>query len=148
MIVDSIKNIEKYLEIPQKVVEFIKNLSAQTPVGHYEITENIYANVDIYETKALENCKFEAHKKYYDIQILLEGTEKLDFISVEGLKVSEAYDVGRDVMFFENPLKYSDSIILEAGKFAFIGTHEAHKPQVAINNIPEKVKKVVVKIMV
>ncbi len=148
MIIDKIENIEKYSEIPQKAVEFIKNLSAQTPVGHYEISENIYANVDVYETKTFENCKFEAHKKYIDIQILLEGTEKLDFISVDGLNIAEAYDASRDVMFFENPEKFSDSVILEAGKFAFIGTHEAHKPQIAINNKPEKVKKVVVKILV
>lgn len=146
MIIDSIENISIYENIPQNVIYFIKNLTPQTELGHYEIDKNSYANIEIYETKNLNDCKFEAHKNYIDIQMLLSGIEELDYTPVKGLTVSEKYDEIRDIMFFENPDRISDSVILEAGKFALIYPHEAHRPQVAFNANSKTVKKVVVKI--
>lgn len=148
MIIDNLKNIEKYKEVSPKVVEFLKMLSKDTPVGHYEIEDGAFANVDVYTTKLHKDCKLEAHKNYIDIQMLLDGVEELDYTAVEGLKVSEAYDKNRDVMFFESPQKSLDTVILQGDKFAFIYPHEAHQPQMAQNAKPSEVKKVVVKIRV
>lgn len=148
MIIDSLDNISIYEDIPQNVIDFIKNLTPQIEVGRYEIDNNSYANVEVYETKNLKDCKFEAHKKYIDIQMLLSGIEELDYTPVKGLKVSEEYDAKRDIMFFENPDRILDSVILEAGKFALIYPHEAHRPQMAFNEILKSVKKVVVKIKI
>ena len=89
MIIDKIENIEKYSQIPISVIKFIKNLTPETPVGHYELENEIFANIDEYTTKLFEDCKFEAHKKYIDIQILTTGTEQLDYINIEGLAVSK-----------------------------------------------------------
>lgn len=147
MIIDNLKNIEKYKEISPKVVDFLKTLSKDTPVGHYEIEDGAFANVDVYTTKLHKDCKLEAHKNYIDIQMLLDGVEELDYTAVEGLKVSEAYDENRDVMFFETPQKSLDKVILQGDKFAFIYPHEAHQPQMAFGK-QQEVKKVVVKIRV
>lgn len=148
MITDTIENIQKYTNVSDKVADFLKNLSPQSQTGHYEIDETAYANIDVYETKSIENCKFEAHKKYIDIQMLLEGEEELDYISVDKLNVSEAYDAKRDVMFFANPKESPDTLQLEPFKFAFIYPHEAHRPQMNSGSKSHKVKKVVVKILV
>lgn len=148
MIIDSLENIAFYNNIPQNVIDFIKTLTPQIEVGRYEIDNDSYANIDVYETKNLNDCKFEAHKNYIDIQMLLSGIEELDYTTVKGLTISEEYDAKRDVMFFENPNRISDSVILEAGKFALIYPHEAHRPQVAFNATSKTVKKVVVKIHV
>ena len=148
MIIDNLKNIEKYKEISPKVAEFLKTLSKDTPVGHYEIEEGTFANVDVYTTKLHKDCKLEAHKNYIDIQMLLDGVEELDYIAVDGLKVSEAYDANRDVMFFEASQKVLDRVILQGDKFAFIYPHEAHQPQMALSDQQQEVKKVVVKIRV
>lgn len=148
MITDKIENIKIYKEIPTQVSDFLQSLTSEFVTGHYEINEKSFANIDEYQTKPVSNCKFEAHKKYIDIQMLLSGTEELDYISTEGLKITEEYDVNRDVMFFENPSKKPDSIILEPFKFAMIYPHEAHRPQMNIFENSQKVKKVVVKILV
>lgn len=148
MICDNLENILKYSEISEKISKFLLSLNSQTLVGHYEIDENVYANVDIYETKTLDKCKFEAHKKYIDIQMLLDGEEQLDCISVNNLVVSEDYDENRDIMFFENPKQMPDaSYRLTPQRFVLIYPHEAHRPQMALGK-PSKVKKVVVKILV
>ena len=146
MIIDNLKNIEKYKEISPRVAEFLKTLSKDTPVGHYEIEDGAFANVDVYTTKLHKDCKLEAHKNYIDIQMLLDGVEELDYTAVEGLKVREAYDKNRDVMFFETPQKALDKVVLQENKFAFIYPHEAHQPQMARCGQPQEVKKVVVKI--
>lgn len=147
MIIDNLKNIEKYSEISPKVVKFLCALSKDTPVGHYEIEDGAFANIDVYTTKLHKDCKLEAHKNYIDIQMLLEGTEQLDYTLVDGLEVSKKYDANRDVMFFESPQKAIDTVVLGDNKFAFIYPHEAHRPQMALNNIQQEVKKVVVKII-
>lgn len=143
MITDDIKNLKNYNIVSKKVVDFLMNLPEET--GHYEIDDKSFANIDIYNTKPIEQCKFEAHKKYIDIQMLLEGSEELDYISVDGLEISEAYDEARDVMFFHNPEKTPDTLQLEPFKFALIYPYEAHRPQMGNG---QKVKKVVVKIAV
>lgn len=146
MIIDSLENISIYKDIPQNVIDFIKNLTPQIELGRYEIDSNSYANIEEYETKKISDCKFEAHKKYIDIQMLLLGIEELDYTPVKGLKISEEYDNNRDIMFFENPDRILDSVILATGKFALIYPHEAHRPQMAFRGESKKVKKVVVKI--
>lgn len=144
MIVDSIENISKYSFISQNVIDFIKGLSPAISEGHYDIDEESYANVDVYEPKLIEKCKFEAHKKYIDIQILLEGEEEIDCININHLDISEKYDENRDVMFFKDSDNIPDKIILKPSKFVFIYPHEAHKPQIKTNS--QSVKKAVIKI--
>lgn len=146
MIIDSLENMSIYDNIPQNVINFVKTLTPETEIGRYEIDKNSYANIDVYETKNLKDCKFEAHKNYIDIQMLLSGIEELDYTPAKDLIVSEKYDEKRDIMFFENPDRISDSVILEVGKFALIYPHEAHRPQVAFNTKLKTVKKVVIKI--
>lgn len=149
MIYDNLANISIYSEIPEEVSRFLLSLTSQTPEGHYEISENIYANVDVYETKPINKCKFEAHKRYIDIQMLLDGKEQLDCTSADDLKISEAYDENKDVMFFEAQKVLPDaSYTLIPERFVLIYPHEAHRPQMASNSISETVKKVVVKIPV
>lgn len=148
MIIDKVENIDKYSGIPEEVVKFVKAVTKYDFAGHYDFCDDTFANIDEYETKTFDNCKFEAHRNYIDIQLILDGVERLDFMPIDGLKVSEEYDAERDVMFFENPKELSDSVILSVGKFALIYPHEAHKPQIAIDNKPVKVKKAVVKIPV
>lgn len=148
MIFDDIKNIKNYAEIDGKIAEFISGLNAEIPAGRIYLSDDglTYANVDEYTTKLHENCKLEAHKKYIDIQIMLDGVEELDYTDVEALEVSEPYDAARDVMFFEKPERILNKVVLAAGKFVLLYPHEAHQPQMAYKNSSAQVKKVVVKI--
>lgn len=150
MIFDDIKNIKKYAEIDEKIAEFISGLNTDVPSGRIYLSDDglTYANVDEYTTKLHENCKLEAHKKYIDIQIMLDGVEELDYTDTDGLDVSEPYDIARDVMFFAKTERVLNKVVLAAGKFVLLYPHEAHQPQMAYKNSPTAVKKVVVKIPV
>jgi len=148
MIYDKLNNINKYNVISEKVSDFLLRLTPEIAAGRYVIDENTYVNIDVYNTKDFNNCKLEAHKKYIDIQMLLTGNERLDYINTDGLKVSEEYDENRDIMFFETPDIPLNSVQLTPYNFALIYPHEAHMPQINYNNKTHSVKKAVVKIKI
>ena len=150
MIYDDIVNISKYPQIDMKVAEFVGGLTPNNPLGRVYLSDDglTYANIDEYTTKKHPDCRLEAHKKYIDIQLLLEGVEELDYVGVEGLAVCEEYDAARDVMFFSPCEHVLNKVVLRPGKFVLLYPHEAHQPQMAYKNEPSYVKKVVIKIPV
>ncbi len=146
MITDKLENINKYSVVSEKVSDFLKGLTPYSETGHYEIDERAYANIDVYSTKDINICKFEAHKKFIDIQMLLSGEERLDCAFRDELAISLNYDEERDVMFFYSPEKDFDSVFLKPSKFVILFPNDAHRPQIKSGDTDKKVKKVVVKI--
>ncbi len=143
MIYDGISNIDLY-NLPKIAVDFIKNLTPDIECKKYILDERIYANVEEYTTK--EVGYFEAHKKYIDVQLLLKGEEIIEHTKVDGLKIKDEYDPTRDIEFFFDGSSVITPIRLQQGLFTVLYPHEAHKPQIKFNT-PQKVKKVVVKIL-
>ncbi len=148
MIIDKLENISLYKNIPQQAALFIKNLSNDIAYGRQELTDTDYANIETYTTKSLNNAKFEAHKNYIDIQILLSGKEDIYYRDVSGMIEFEPYNENKDIVFFKENLEGNNYVTLDSTNFVMIFPHEAHAPQVAYENSPQQVKKVVVKIRI
>lgn len=145
MIIDKLENIESYPQIPPHAVEFVKNMTKNTECKRYEISKTDYVNVETYTTKTHENCFFEAHKNYADIQILLDGIERLDYTEISNLEIKTPYDESRDIAFYNNSVKETCSVTLDGTNFVYIAPNEAHRPQMNFESSIE-VKKVVVKV--
>ena len=149
MIIDKIENISIYKNIPEIAIDFILSLKKETPsLGKHVLSESIYANVETYETKLLENGKFEAHKDYIDVQILLKGHEQIFIAPQNSLTIFEPYDAKRDIEFYSDNICSFQSIKLDGTNFVMLFPHEAHAPQVSIDEKLENVLKVVVKIKI
>ena len=149
MIIDKIENISIYKNIPEIARDFILSLKKETPsLGKHVLSESIYANVETYETKLLENGKFEALKDYIDVQILLKGHEQIFIAPQNSLTMSEPYDAKRDIEFYSDNIRSFQSIKLDGTNFVMLFPHEAHAPQVSIDEKLENVLKVVVKIKI
>lgn len=150
MIFDDIKNIKNYAQIDEKIANFITGLNSDVPTGRVYLSEDelTYANIDEYMTKLHDKCKLEAHRKYIDIQIIIDGIEELDFTDIKALRTREEYDSSRDVMFFHKSERVMNKVVLTSGKFVMLYPHEAHQPQMAYKNLPVRVKKAVIKIPV
>lgn len=147
MIFDKLENLRRYDIVSDRILEFLFNLDKNKPLGKYPLDDGAYANIEEYETKCPENCYFEAHKKYIDIQLLIKGEERLDFTNIEGLTEREDYDDERDIVFYTDK-KESGSVKLGKDYFAMLFPQDAHRPQMNSGSEPQKVKKVVVKIPV
>ena len=132
----------------QKAFEFIKKaVKENLNDGNYDIDgKDVYAFISSYKTKTEAEGKFEAHKKYIDIQCILSGTEIIGFEAPEEVELIEDYKDGGDICFYSLNKNY-DKIVLTKGEFAIIMTDELHAPCLSLNDEPTDVKKVVVKIL-
>ena len=72
MIKDKVKYASLYEGVNpgfKAAFDFLREtLATPKEVGRYELGGGVFALVQSYDTKAVENCKIEAHKKYIDIQ--------------------------------------------------------------------------------
>lgn len=149
MIYDAIGNIGRYRDaIPrfEAVAKFLESDFASLPDGRVEIDgDHVFATISTYGAKRREAAVFEAHRRYCDIQIVIDGEEFCGVVPASGwLKETVPYDEEKDIGFFANPTTYSD-ILLEKGLFAFFAPDDAHMPGVAIGALGN-VRKCVIKI--
>jgi len=132
-----------------KALEFLRRPgSASLPDGKYEIDgAHVFAIVQRYDTAAAPEPRFEAHRKYIDMQFVAAGTEIIGWAPLAGMTVSEAYDGETDVCFGAVPPGAWTPARLEAGQLAVFFPEDAHAPRLAAG-AAGPVLKIVVKIAV
>lgn len=150
MIFDNIKNYRMYCAVNQKfekAFEFIKKaVEENLDPGTYEIDgKEIYALVQDYDTKLKENCIFEGHKNYIDIQYIVDGCEVMGLLEETDTVVKEEYDAEKDATFYEQG-DVPSYFVAKKGDFCVFYPQDIHSPCVAYKDMPSKVKKVVIKL--
>lgn len=146
MIIDTLANMELYQDFNEKIYKglaFLKETDVTAlPIGRYDIDgDAIFALVQEYETKPLDQCRWEAHYKYTDIQYVVMGEEKMGYTNITGTSKTEDRPA-EDVYFLEAD---GDQFLVKAGFFAIFTPQDAHMPGIAIAE-PKHIKKVVIKI--
>lgn len=122
-----------------------KQAMTNTPeVGKYEIDgSNCYYMIQKYTAKAPSESKFESHRDYIDIQIVISGEEIIRFETAEKLNVTKEYTP--DCELFGMNGDY-DTVRLCAGELAVIYPGEPHAPGISAEGTGSEVVKMVVKI--
>ena len=150
MIYDSVSRWNLYFKgnkTWEKVFAFVRSLSADISDGRNEIEgDDIYASVSSYEPLSEADGVFEAHRKYIDIQILLDGCEKIYSCGTDILTAKTEYNEGKDFLLYETPDVPTAELPMKSGYFAMFYPHDAHKPCIRCCGSCAKVRKVVVKI--
>ena len=133
----------------KKAFAFLRETDlASLPVGNVPIDgEEVYANVQSYTTMTVEECPFESHRAYFDLQYVVEGEESFGYEPLNNLTPSMEYDSERDLILYEEPSE-SGAIILKAGDFAIVPPEDGHAPRRMTKKGPCQVKKIVVKVRV
>ena len=138
-------NCYPYGSVWKTAFGFLNTISPGAEEATYEIQgEDIYAIVSSYNTK--QPHKFEAHRKYVDIQCLLDGQELIESTALNGLTVDTPYDQEKDAAFYVKTDSGKIISHLIPGTFIVFFPHDAHMPGVSVDDSPSFVKKVVVKI--
>ncbi len=130
----------------KKALEILATLDENTPPGHYEVSPDIYYNVEEFETDFEQNRRFESHRKHVDIQCVLQGEELIFVEDAEKLEVEEELPPERDVAFYRGT-GIGKRNMLKGGDYLALYPGEAHKPGVCVE-APRRVKKAVFKITV
>jgi YhcH/YjgK/YiaL family protein len=148
MILDHLTNAHIYASLGPRIGRALDylgqaDLGALEPGRHEIDGARLYALVSEYSTKDRAAARWEAHRRYIDLQYLVRGTEQIGYAPVIRLHPG-AYDEERDVVWLSGSGQF---IALEPGDFMILWPHDAHMPGLATKD-PELVKKVVVKIAV
>lgn len=130
-----------------KAYAFLREADLTTlPLGRFDIDgEDVFANVQEYDTVPASKKNMEVHRRYYDVQFVVEGVEILQYAPLHGLTSVETFDDVSDCGFYETPPMCSN-IILRAGDLVVLAPEDAHKPGCAPGEESSLVRKVVVKV--
>lgn len=149
MICDSMRAFQRYAalapELWKKLTAFFDSINGTLPeVGVYELQEGVL-KVNSAEAKLIPESdgKYEAHRRFIDIHIPLDGSETLLCLPDScDLKQLSAYDEESDCCFYETApgVKFT----LEPGYFLMIFPGEPHQPQIGTPG--GSLRKLVVKI--
>ena len=127
-------------------LDYLKKVNLkELKLGKHEIKDWLYINVQEYITKNKSECKFESHKKYVDIQMMIDGIEAIETSDIDKLELETAYDEDKDVMFWKQKSNQMRSVISD-GSYVILYPQNAHMPCIAIDK-PIKVKKLVAKVL-
>lgn len=150
MIYDVFENAGLYFDKSQrlmKAISFAIDFDNTKPDGKYEIEgDAIFAIVMTYNTKIVNELKFEGHKKYIDIQLLWDGQEYMDVSLDKDLVVDTPYSEQNDVVLFNRP-QHSTSVLLKSGNFAIVFPDDIHRPGRLVEQTGQ-VRKMVIKVRV
>jgi len=111
-----------------------------------DLDKNNFALEQVYVSKNRDECFFESHKKYIDVQCIVEGEEIIEVTNVNNLAVAMNYDKELDLIKYGD-IDQSSSIILKKGDIAIFYPEDAHMPCIKLNDF-SKVVKTVVKVAV
>lgn len=151
MVLDVIENISKYASINKnfiKAFRFIEeNNLEEFSEGKYEVDgDNVFISIQTYITRDEVENKWEAHKKYIDIQYILKGTEVMGYKNLLDLNLTEDLLEEKDVAFYEEVENWV-KLNLKAGDFAIFFPEDGHKP-CCLSKEPELILKAVIKVKV
>ena len=147
MITATLKDFHRYTNLHpqfQKVEEFLKTFSFGNAGERIQIEgEKLFVIQAIDNAKLKENAFLEAHNRYIDIQICLEGNETMGWRSRTNChRPKSAFDTDKDIIFFDDkPLNYFE---VPANSFAIFFPEDCHTPLIGEGVI----KKVIFKIEV
>lgn len=149
MIKNSLRYTKNYYNLSEKIklgLEFLENHDLKSMKnGKYEILgDDVFINIQEYDSKPELDGKWEAHRKYIDIQILIKGTEKIGVGEIQDYTTTEAYDEERDVEFLTTnaPQQF---ITMKENDYIILYPYDVHMPQICVDR-PSAIKKAVVKV--
>lgn len=104
----------------------------------------VYCTRFTYETIPQEESFFEAHRRYLDIHIMVEGEERVDMNRPEDLKLTDAQE-GNDFYAYQGESWHST--VLKPGEFLVVFPGDAHRIKVQVDG-PRTVSKAVFKVCI
>ena len=148
MIVDLLKNAKLYAgdkKLARALDYLAKTDFKKMEPGKVELDgAKLFALIQAPTTRAKESAQFEAHRKYIDVQYIVEGTEQMGYAPIATLKTSVPYDETKDAEMLKGD---GDFVTFRPGMFVVFFPEDAHMPCLTCT-APVQVRKVVVKVAV
>lgn len=145
MIIDSIDRAAVYAAISpafaQAMTFLYEHRNGGLPDGRYPICENAYALVKRYDSKDAEQCKYEAHRDYVDVQYVVSGEEYIGWAPLANMTVDTYLEEKDQYRLSGKGALYP----LHAGEYMILFPEDAHMPCVKLSQSCP-VEKIILKI--
>lgn len=110
--------------------EWLKTVTPATAPGIVKLQgDQVYANIHGYSTLPPEQCRFESHRRYFDLQYCISGGEVIDWQLTSALEPDGAFDAERDLQFYKPTAPSRCSMQMVPGAFAIFSPSDAHAPK-------------------
>ncbi|MDR1860649.1 MAG: YhcH/YjgK/YiaL family protein [Bacteroidales bacterium] len=138
------KDYDERVELWDAAFNFLKgDLAAMAPGKYVLIEGQLIANISEYLTRPVEEARWEAHRKFIDLQYVIAGAEQIGIKPLASAVLAGEYDAENDVVFFaEQEGKF---VLADPAKMFLFFPEDVHRPGVLWNS-PAPVKKLVLKI--
>ena len=151
MRLDRIENASRYYQggRVEQALRLLQKYTLEDFVGNRRTIdgERLYFHHTTYQTAPPEMGLLEAHRKYIDIIMLLEGCEAIYHKSVNQLqKITMKYNEADDALLAQLD-EDASRLIMKPGYFAIFFPEDAHCPACSAFR-QEQVKKVLAKVLV
>ncbi len=149
MILGKISQLDASMGIDEQLITIIRKGLALRPetldAGRYEIDgDNVFMNVMTFDTVEHDTKRYEQHREYLDVQILLSGSERIDFGPLGAAVDLDDYHQDDDYQLC-NVVEPMQTLAMEPGMFAVFLPGEPHKPG-CITRHGQVISKVVIKV--
>ncbi|MDR1508595.1 MAG: YhcH/YjgK/YiaL family protein [Synergistaceae bacterium] len=149
MIIDVLENFGRYYCLGKRFEEafrfLAKNDAGFLTLGRHDIVlGEVYANVREYDVKDGDGVVLESHRRYADVQCVIEGEEIAGYIPVVDVTPATEYDENTDSIFYKGK---GEHFALRTGRFAVFFPGDAHAVRISPPG-GSHVKKVVVKVLI
>lgn len=149
MVIDTLAHAPQYYcfgRLYRKAFEWLRDTDIMAlELGRHDIEgDDLYALVQEYETRTVDNCEMETHLKYIDIHYIAQGYEYIAY--ADESKMRPATHIGReipDTVLYEK--QYNNEFFMEKGDIAICFLNDAHMPR-HIALYPTLVRKVIIKL--
>ena len=147
MILDSLKNAAQYCSLHPRfktVFDYIASHDlAAMECGRHDIDgDNIFVNVQELDLRPESEARLELHRKYIDIQLLLEGPDEIFGWSekIDCVKPEAEFDVEKDVQFFTDVPQCFYSV--KKGQFSILFPEDGHAPMLGKGHVKKCIFKI------
>lgn len=131
----------------EQAFNFLKTANLDSlPVGTQELEgKHLFVAVSEYDSKEKPDTRYEAHKKYIDIQYVISGEELIGVTTLDQVEVDQPYNDEKDIEFYSG--EGGQYIKATPDNFLVFFPENVHRPSIKSGeSVP--VKKAVVKIMI
>jgi len=152
MIVSELRNLKSQVVMTpnlESAIDFLlERGNDELPAGRLVVDgERVYVEVQSYDTIEGGDWRFEGHRKYLDIQYVVEGQEIIGWASIADATVTTPYRDDHDAWLGTVDPEFVTSVRLRAGQLALLYPEDAHAPRRAAGAV-SPVRKLVVKVAI
>lgn len=128
-----------------RAFEYIRNtdLKSLAPGSYPIVGDDLFAIVEHVPGRTRAEAKLECHRRYIDIQLVLEGVDEMGWKALEDChQPVNDYNAAQDIQFFhDTPASW---VATPPGAFCIFFPEDAHAPLVATGNIRKVIFKIAV----